>query len=104
MMQRPIRPSEVAEYKSRVIPGFVFEAFNKHIALDFVDPTTPVTVYQDDVCKSIRHLGKIPDGQSIDTKWLNIETAYEAEGWEVSYDKPAYNENYRAKFEFLVKK
>jgi len=36
----------------------------------------------------------------INNGWLNIEEAYRAADWEVEYDKPAYNETYRAHFIF----
>lgn len=33
-------------------------------------------------------------------KMLDIEEAYRAAGWDVEYDKPAYDENYTAYFKF----
>lgn len=35
--------------------------------------------------------------------WLDIEDVYRAEGWIVDYDKPAYNQSYRAYFVFKKK-
>jgi hypothetical protein len=33
--------------------------------------------------------------------YLNFEELYEAQGWKVVYDKPAYNESYKANFTFI---
>lgn len=38
--------------------------------------------------------------QVFEKHWLDIETAYRQAGWEVEYDKPAYNETYGASWEF----
>ena len=35
--------------------------------------------------------------------WLNIEATYEATGWDVQYDKPAYYEDREATFTFTPK-
>ncbi len=34
---------------------------------------------------------------------LDVEPSYRAEGWEVEYDKPGYNETYEATFTFRKK-
>jgi hypothetical protein len=36
----------------------------------------------------------------FDNQWLDIEDIYREAGWKVSYDKPAYNETYKAYFTF----
>ena len=35
--------------------------------------------------------------------WLNIETVYEDAGWDVYYDKPGYNEDYKPSYTFTKK-
>lgn len=54
--------------------------------------------------KEVTHM--IPDfifeavNQLIKEKWLDIEDHYRKAGWKVTYDKPAYCENYDAYFKF----
>lgn len=96
----PIRPEDVAGVKCAHIPGVVFQAFNAEIALRFSGKSA--TVYQKDV---MNHLNKIyTENQIFDSGWLNVEEAYEHCGWDVTYDKPGYNESYGASYKFEVKK
>ncbi len=44
--------------------------------------------------------GKVSRESIIANHWLDVETHYQAAGWKVAYDKPAYNENYPACFTF----
>lgn len=36
----------------------------------------------------------------LDREHLDVEDVYRAAGWEVTYDKPGYNETYDATFTF----
>lgn len=102
-MIKPISPSEAKSGKH--IPSFVFEAFNKLIREKF-DGQTAV-IKQSDVVDLITQYMAVPPEQNhnIFTQgWLNVEGAYEAEGWIVDYDKPAYCETYPATFTFKAKK
>lgn len=40
--------------------------------------------------------------EAFDRHWLDFEAAYRARGWNVVYDKPGYNENYKAHWVFTV--
>lgn len=58
-------------------------------------------VMQDDVIDRI--LTKLPDAtreQLFERGWLDVEEAYRRKGWTVEYDKPGFNESYRASFTF----
>lgn len=101
-MTKPIRPDEIAHAKETTIPEQVFEAFNELIAEKFVNGYA--NVRQNDVM--IRILEKMPNTtrrEVFDRGWLNVEEAYEAQGWRVAYDKPGYNETYEAYFTFRSK-
>lgn len=96
-MTGPIKPNEIGEAKQKYIPEQVFEAFNKRIATGFVDGRA--TVYQEEVICELVTAG-MSRSEIISNGWLNIEEAYRKAGWQVEYDKPAYNETYRAHFIF----
>jgi hypothetical protein len=96
-----IKPSEVIEYKKeKVIPEYVFDAFNFLIAKNFSSKSSRFT--QDWVVSEI--LKRSPEGVTreylFDNHFLDIEDIYRDAGWCVEYDKPAYCESYSATFEF----
>jgi hypothetical protein len=94
---RPIKPSEVAKGKIATFPDAVFEAFNELISVGFTNGS--VTIKQDEVVKLMEEKG-LNHLDIFDNGWLNVEEAYEAEGWEVEYDQPGFRENYPATFKF----
>ncbi len=101
-MKGPISPDEVDEFrqKNRVpIPDEVYEAFNELIAEDWDDKQA--VVEQPVVVERI--LSKLPQVKKDDiykNKWLDVEEAYEEQGWTVEYDKPGYCESGSAYFVF----
>lgn len=99
----PITPSEILDNLEDIIPSFVFEAVNAILKEKFRG--TSVTIKQNEIITKacqIKHGLKRED--FFEKKWLDIEKVYEKAGWNVSYDKPAYSENYEAYFEFKPKK
>lgn len=124
---RPISPEEIVAVKTRLIPGFVFDAFNELIARDW--DGVEATVKQDEVVKLIRAKQGAKDGvvQGGDRRsggggegvggggrrsggggmkdpfaegWLDVEEIYRGIGWTVRYEKPGYNEEGMAFFVF----
>lgn len=97
-----IRPKDVVAHKQNSIPEFVFDVFNDLIANDFTGRSS--TVYQEDVIERL-----LADQIDLDRdtifkrRWLNIEEVYEEVGWDVVYDKPGYNETYKAFWIFTKK-
>jgi hypothetical protein len=89
----PITPQQVAAKKERYIPKAVFDVFDALIVENFC--AGKAVVKQKDVVERVKKT--LPDFKSA---WLNVEEAYEAIGWQVYYDKPAYNETYDATFVF----
>lgn len=100
-MVKPVAPDEIAELKKKSFPYFVIETFNELIARSYSGGSA--TVYQDDAVALIVERGQATRSEIFDKGWLNIEEIYRAEGWSVNYDKPGYNESYRAVFEFRKK-
>lgn len=105
-MRKPqgITPGEVLNLKEKQIPDEVFEAFDELIAKDFQHGSA--TVMQKEVSllalkklKAAGHRG-MTQQKIFDNHWLDVEAIYRQRGWNVEYDKPAYNESYEASFRF----
>ena len=96
-MSKPITPDEVASAKRAHIPDAVFDAFNAEIAAAFTAGSA--TVKQDKVVQRLID-GGMERREIFDKGYLNVEEVYRDAGWNVTYDKPAYNESYSAFFVF----
>lgn len=103
IMVKPITPSQVIKKKKDGIPDFVIEAFNTLIAKNFNGHSS--TLRQEDVLQVI--LAASPEGTTsdkvFDEHWLDVEDIFRKAGWDVEYDKPAYNETYEPTFKFTPK-
>jgi hypothetical protein len=98
--KRPIRPEEIEA--NRVFPDEVIQAFNEAIAEGYVDGESKVV--QEAVIDRIKVLMPgVVRSDIFKRGWLNIEGVYRAAGWTVEYDKPGYNEAYKASFTFRRK-
>ena len=101
-MPGPMKPSEVRAWKTEGIPEPVFEVSNRLIAeawdgrMAIFAKTLAATL----VAKSL----SITEQEVYNRHLLNVEESYRAEGWDVEYDRPAYNETYDATFTFKIGK
>jgi DNA repair protein RadC len=95
---KPIRPEQVGEAQAAALPAQVIDVFNRLIASRFVGRTA--TVKQDDAVNMIMLAMGIERHEVFSNHYLDVEEAFRAVGWEVVYDKPAYNEDYPATFTF----
>lgn len=108
MSVKPITPTEAAVYHVTHIPDEVIAAVNKLLAAR--SPKSRITILQDEVIEEALKLfeqnGKdIPSRDEFYKKnWLDFEPIYRKAGWNVYYDKPGYNESYKASFEFCTNK
>jgi hypothetical protein len=102
---QPITPDQVHEVRKKTIPSFVLQAFNELI-VENMQANGISKVYQEDaICRMLKIEKEIVDSNQIfNMGWLNIECIYQDAGWKVEYDKPAYNETYRAFFTFIKKR
>lgn len=91
---RPIAPSEV----KKSIPSFVIEAVNELISEKY-KPNVRFIIRQNEIKERVMSKTE----QDFDYSWLDIEDVYRESGWLVEYDKPRYNEQYDAFFEFKRK-
>lgn len=101
-MTKPISPAEAIKQAIANIPDQVIETWNKMIVSKLVQGTA--VIHQDDIAKAIAKEMKCDEKKVFEQKWLDIEPLYEKQGWNVSYDKPAYNETYEAYFTFKMKR
>ncbi len=79
----------------------MIEAFNRCIAREW-DGAFAV-VAQETILNEIDGLNpsEAPNArQAFEKGWLDVETLYEENGWDVEYDKPGFNESYPATFTF----
>lgn len=97
---KAITKQEVNEaVKNREFPDFVIQAFNECILEAKV--AGKQTVLQDAVMDRIMALNTmVSRNQIFSQHWLDVEDYYRNAGWTVTYDKPAYNESYKAYFTF----
>ena len=111
-MAKPISPDEVNIWKAEILPEEVITAFNNIIAKNWDGIFSRFK--QDEVIDEIVRLAPkdLPvegcyewhSGKSksyiLDNHWLDVEGIYREEGWDVTYDKPGYNESYESFFKF----
>jgi hypothetical protein len=96
---KPITKAEVEEgLNDREFPVFVIQAFNECIMESRVRNSK--NVMQDDVVKRIEKLGNVSRNSIFENHWLDVEKHYRKAGWTVKFDKPAYNESYKAYYTF----
>lgn len=95
---KPISPGDVATAKTQYIPPEVFDVINELIAVNYTAGSA--TVY----LKNIREKYLERYCTNVLAEQLNIEEAYEAMGWKVTFDKPGWNEDYDAFFRFSPKR
>lgn len=97
---KPITPKEV----THTIPDFIFEAVNQLIEEKWDGKSA--TIKQNeimDIVSSDNADDPRPARQVIfNNHWLDIEDHYRRVGWKVTYDKPAYYEDYDAFFKFEI--
>lgn len=97
-MAGPIRPDDVQGVKNALIPEAVFEVFNALIAQAWANGQA--IVYQDDAIDRLTMKMNVSRDELFKRGLLDVEDAYRRVGWRVEYDKPGYNESYRAFFKF----
>jgi hypothetical protein len=99
-----ITPAQCPSHKAAGMPDGVMIAWNAVIAKNSKGNQS-IHVGQEEIIAELMPL--TPDGNFrqhiFNENWLDVEPIYEAAGWEVVYDKPAYNETYAASFKFTPK-
>lgn len=101
-MVQAISPADIAIQKVANFPDFVMEEWNKMIAMKFT--ANRARIGQNEMIEALLPHTQHGNRQEVfDNHWLDVEEVYRANGWDVEYDKPAYNESYEATFTFTPK-
>ena len=96
----PIKPSQVSKRKSLDLPDQVVEVFNALIDWN----GSSATVLEDQAASRIPSALGISRDRVFSLSYLDVEDLFRSSGWEVTYDKPGYNEDYEATFCFRKRK
>lgn len=95
---QPITPDEVVKAKKNSLPDEVIACFNDMIVQKWNGHSS--MVIQTEVVRRIADSLHITQKDVYGRGYLEIEDIYRKIGWNVVYDKPAFNENYPAYFKF----
>lgn len=90
---KPITPDEVVHE----IPDVIIEVVNDLIREKWNGQKSHIL--QEEILERL----SIPRDEIFDKHWLDFEHIYREAGWHVIYDKPGWNENYKAFFDFTKK-
>ncbi len=96
----PLKPEDVAAARKAAMPDVIIMVFNTLITESFNGYNA--IIKQDDVVRTLVERG-LEKAEIYNRGWLDVEPIFEAAGWKVMYDKPAYYESYDAYFKFSVK-
>jgi hypothetical protein len=102
-MAKPISPKEVQSVKDTTIPDEIIEVFNALIIKNWNGHAAHFTQDEamDESLKTLKVNGKdITRSMIFEYRWLDVEPMFRKQGWNVKFDKPAYNETYDANFTF----
>ncbi len=100
-MVKPLSPDEVVLAKTASMPDEVIETFNLLIATKWDGTSARIT--QSDAVEALCDRMKIARKDVFGRHLLDVEDIYRSKGWNVEYDRPAYNENFEASFIFKKK-
>lgn len=84
------------------IPDIVFEVVND-LLLTKPRKNNRIIITQDEILNKLtgdEGCDRFRRQAMLDKGWLDFEDIYREVGWRVTYDKPAYNENYKPYFIF----
>ena len=104
-MGKPITPTEARTKQVESIPDFIIEIFNTKIVQN-LDSNNRSTITQKEIMTAIMNHSECDfiRQKVFDRGWLDIEPLYRTQGWNVTFDKPAYCETYEASWTFKVGK
>lgn len=103
-MTKPFSPSEAAkesiDKKIVNIPDFVIAAVNNLLALKYKDGEVSFT--QDEIIEEIQKSQDLERHEIYAREYLDFEEVFRKEGWNVTYYKGAYYEDWTPYFVFKV--
>lgn len=94
MKIEPIKPDDAEDTRNASFPSEVIQAFNNAIIANLRNGVAKFK------CKSVAAAIANSMGTTVETiyanHWMDVEPVYRAQGWDVEYDKPGFNETYDA--------
>ncbi len=102
---KPITPQEAKSNHAQSIHPDIIKVVNEMLS-NFSSETYSIRILQKDIVNKFMEINndEITRQQIFDRKYLDFEDIYRKAGWKVSYDKPAYCENYEAYYEFSIER
>jgi len=94
-----ITPDEVRKSRKDYIPEVVFKEINNLIVEKF-DGVESKVLQEEIIQRICNEETGLTSQKVFERHYLDIEDFYKEAGWKVTYDKPAYCENYKAYFIF----
>jgi hypothetical protein len=101
IMVSPYSPAQAKEERAQTTPAEVITVINELLAQRSENHRISIT--QEEVVETLITRFEIPRENIFLNHMLNIESAYRANGWNVEYDKPSWNESYKAYWVFSQK-
>ena len=96
---KPLSPSEVIKKSEDSIPDFVIEAVNNLLVKEC--HSGRIILKQKDIEREILRINPGVCSDVLYTNhWMDFESLFRAVGWNVTYDKPGYNETYAPTYIF----
>ena len=98
-------PKDAADQAAKVshVPQSVIDVVNGLLSTNY--RTGTIILSQDDIIAAVLVTHPNMDREDIfKQRWLDFELVYAANGWDVKYDRPAYNESGSARFLFTPRK
>lgn len=101
-------PDDLKIEKAKSIPQWFLNIINDLLVKNYNGPNKSITLYQDDIIDSVLASAEakaegMTRNEIFNSGYINFEAAYENVGWNVTYDKPSYDDNYKAYFKFSPK-
>jgi hypothetical protein len=116
----PIKPSDLSSQKQKLIPEFVIESFNEIVAKCWnghysefkQNEVIKIMILKSEGWEGRKEIDEMHASRQeaelrqlfFEQHFLDIEPIFESVGWNVEYDKPAWNETYEATFKFTKKR
>ena len=104
-MAKVYSPEDVLKKRVETIPDYVIDAFNDLLTENYQEDET--IIEQEDIIRKILEYSTDDEltRETIFKKhYLDIENLYRNNGWEVDYEKPAFDELFEPFFIFKPKK
>jgi hypothetical protein len=104
---KPMTPDEIStaagNHKIMRIPEPVIVAVNELLIENWHEAVRTARVLQDDIIEKIQEISDLDRDTIFSEGYLDIEPLFAEYGWEVTYNKPAFNGSYKAYFIFKKK-